>query len=547
MCGTLEELMPTPREFLPHGVTRPQRTQAQIAAAAVTPSFAYPATQVGVTGNITVCYDPSLGAPGLTLAQQLLQVVAAPYQQMQSIFATAGGAVTVIISPLSSANDGSGGAFHYGCDFTSGGVLYVDATFANTVQNPLDLEVGLYVAELSEAFMGTQNKGWGCGYSNGEGLSRYLAQNAPPGVMPSWGITGPSWVSAGYPDWVSQTEQTDGDYASTGCAILYLYWMRSLGYTISEIVQAGGSTLSANYQTLTGKATAYADLVAAVKALTVTTDNPFPARLYEMHGDGTIWTYTGTPISGWQMLDNNPRARAIAASGDLLYQLHGDGTIWVYTGPPLSGWQMLDNNPKARAIAASGRQLYQLHDDGSIWLYTGTPLTGWQMLDNNPRTCAIAAGDSLYQFHNDGTIWLYTGTPLTGWQMLDNNPAASEIAASGGSLYQRHGDGTIWVYVGPPLSGWQMLDNNPATTDIVASPSELYQTHGDGTIWAYVGPPMSGWQALDNNPRERAIVASAGLYQLHGDGTIWIYTGTPYTGWLTLDNNPATTAILVAQ
>ena len=164
---------------------------------------------------------------------------------------------------------------------------------------------------------------------------------------------------------MTKTEQTDQDLTSTGCAILYLYWMRSLGYTISEIVQAGGSTLAANYQTLTGKTSAYADLVAATKAVSVTTDNPFPAPLYQMHGDGTIWVYTGPPISGWQMLDNNPRARAIAASGNLLYQLHGDGTIWLYTGPPLTGWQQLDNNPRARAISVSGRKLYQLHDDGT--------------------------------------------------------------------------------------------------------------------------------------------------------------------------------------
>ena len=174
---------------------------------------------------------------------------------------------------------------------------------------------------------------------------------------------------------------------------------------------AGGATLAANYQTLTGKTTAYQDLVAAVKPLNVTTDNPFPTRLYQMHGDGTIWSYTGTPLTGWQMLDNNPRCHSITASGNLLYQMHGDGTIWLYVGPPMTGWQMLDNNPRARAIAASGRKLYQLHDDGTIWIYTGPPLTGWQMLDNNPRTIGIAAGDSLYQLHNDGTIWLYTGTP----------------------------------------------------------------------------------------------------------------------------------------
>ena len=35
-----------------------------------------------------------------------------------------------------------------------------------------------------------------------------------------------------------------------------------------------------------------------------------------------------------------------------LYQLQGDGTIWHYTGPPLTGWQILDNNPRTTAIVA---------------------------------------------------------------------------------------------------------------------------------------------------------------------------------------------------
>ena len=535
------------REFLhPTATTRKARSQEQLDAAAAL-GFDYPATLVGVTGNITVMYDPALGTQGKTLATNLLACAAGPYEQMQMVFGVKGGATTLIVAPLSGHNDGTGGAYHYGCDFTSGGVMYLDATFANTTQNPLDLEVALYIAELSEAFMGTQGKGWGCGSSNGEGLSRYLAENSSPGVIPTWGITVPSWVSAGYPDWVTKTEGTDRDYVSTGCAVAYLYWMRSLGFTISQIVQAGGATLSDNYKTLTGKTTAYNDLVAAVKSLTVTTDNPFPDRLYQMHGDGTIWRYTSPPISGWQMLDDNPRARSIVASGDQLYQLHGDGTIWLYTGPPISGWQMLDNNPRAREIAASGRRLYQLHGDGTIWLYTGPPISGWQMLDNNPRTIAISAGDALYQLHSDGTIWLYTGTPLTGWQMLDNNPATTQIAASGGNLYQMHGDGTIWVYTGTPLTGWQMIDDNPAATRIVATNSQLYQTHGDGTIWVYTGPPIGGWQLLDTNPRERTVAADNHLYQMHGDGTIWIYTGPPISGWQTLDNNPAAEAICVAQ
>lgn len=159
---------------------------------------------------------------------------------------------------------------------------------------------------------------WGCGSSNGEGLSRYLAENSSPGVLPSWGVAGPSWANAGYPDWVTNTEGTDRNYVSTGCAVIYLYWMRSMGFTISQIVQAGGATLADNYSRLTGKTTAYIDLVAAVKGLPITTDNPFAERLYQIHGDGTIWHYTTPPVSGWQLLDNNKRARWIAASGDLL-------------------------------------------------------------------------------------------------------------------------------------------------------------------------------------------------------------------------------------
>lgn len=193
--------MDTHREFLPTGVTRKDPRSASSTQREFLPTeikrkksagvggplgFDYPATQVGVNGNITVYYDTSLGAQGLSLAEQMVGAVINPYTDMETYFGVAGGAVSVVIAPLSGNNDGSGGAYHHGCDFTSGGVLYLDATFANTTINPLDLEVTLYIAELSEAFMGTQNRGWGCGYSNGEGLSRFCAeQDAPPNSFPS--------------------------------------------------------------------------------------------------------------------------------------------------------------------------------------------------------------------------------------------------------------------------------------------------------------------------------------------------------------------------
>ncbi len=260
------------RELLPDGVRRRERTAEQIAQAA---QFDYPATKVGTAGNTTLYYDPSLGPQGLNLARQLMNAATGPYNDMQSFFGIGGRPVNVIIAPLSGKNDGSGGGYHYGCDFASGGDLYLDATFASASVRPLDLEVGLYVAELSESFMGAQNKGWGCGFSNGEALSRYCAeQETPQGTLQGFS-TGPVWDRAGRPDWISKTEQTDQDGVSTGCGVVYSYWMRTLGFTTAQIVQAAGATLAANYKALTGKATAYKDLLAALKGVKITSDNPF--------------------------------------------------------------------------------------------------------------------------------------------------------------------------------------------------------------------------------------------------------------------------------
>jgi hypothetical protein len=268
---------------------------------------------------------------------------------------------------------------------------------------------------------------------------------------------------------------------------------------------------------------------------------PDDVALYQLHNDGTIWQYLGTPIEGWQLLDNNRAAVQIAAGGPDVYQLHNDGTIWRYTGTPVTGWQMLDNNPATTAIVATRRSLYQLHRDGTIWVYTGTPMTGWQMLDNNPATVQIIATDTaLFQRHSDGTIWRYTGTPLTGWQLLDNNPATVQLVAADHGVYQRHSDGTIWRYTGTPLTGWQMIDNNPLAAQITASETSLYQRHSSGAIWRYTGTPMTGWQMLDNNPATHEILAvGTALYQRHTDGTIWRYIAPPMTGWQMLDNNPA--------
>jgi hypothetical protein len=100
-------------------------------------------------------------------------------------------------------------------------------------------------------------------------------------------------------------------------------------------------------------------------------------------------------------LDHNPKTVAIVAGRPWLFQLHNDGEIWSFTGSPCSGdscpgWQRLDHNPKTVAIVAANSALFQLHNDGEIWSFTGSPCSGdscpgWQRLDHNPKTVAIAS------------------------------------------------------------------------------------------------------------------------------------------------------------
>jgi hypothetical protein len=485
------------REFLPIRSKRKARTQEQIAALGPD-ALDYPANTVGTTGNITVSYDPSLGTPGLNLAKQLLGSVAAPYKDMQDFFGISGGAVTVIVVPLSGNNDGSGGAYHYGCDFTSGGVLYLDATFAST-SNALDLEVALYVAELSECFMGAQNKGWGCGSSNGEGLSRYLAEiEAPLGTLDSFG-TGASWAMAGFPDWVNTTEQTDRNSISTGCSIVYIYWLRSKAFTTSQIVQAGGATLAANYRALTGKTTAYADLKAAVQAMAVNSDDPFSAKQTIL--SASAWASNRLDIFG-------------AGTDNAEYHKWWDGNAW-------GGWESLGGaitgNPSVVAWGPNRLDLFARGTDGAMYhkWWDGNAWGGWESLGgfftSDPSAVAwepdrldiFARGTDNAMYHKwwDGNAW-------GGWESLGgiitSNPAVASWGPSrldafalgaDGAMYHKWWDGNAWggwesrggVFTSAPVVvawGSNRLDVFGIGTD-----KALYHSWWDGSSWG-------GWESL---------------------------------------------------
>ena len=258
---------------------RHQANRRARAAATQSGGFDFPTQLVGTTpdGNTTVYYDPSLGTPGATLAQQILARMPNTYNSSQAFFAIPGQPVNVIIAAVNNVTDGNGGAYHYGCSFNPGGDLYCDAAFGNP-----DLTNGLVVAELTESFMGAQNKGWNCGGSNGEALSRLLAEQLSGGAQGALSAyaTGPTWDQDGRPNWIDATEDTDQSQDSTGCGVVYMYWMMSRGFTAAQITQAAcpDGTLASNYTALVGAgANAWSDFSAAVAALPngVTSDNPW--------------------------------------------------------------------------------------------------------------------------------------------------------------------------------------------------------------------------------------------------------------------------------
>jgi hypothetical protein len=242
--------------------------------------FDFPTQLVGSTpdGMVTVYFDPTLGAQAQAVAEQVFTAVDAAFKQSAAWFASPGAAVSLVLASLGGETDGSGGAYHYACDFVNGGDIYVSVAFGNP-----QMDIGLFVAELVECFQMDAATGWDCGGSNGEALSRYLAEAAsggPTGSLSAFS-TGPTWASANYPNWVDATESTDQDDIATGCGVVFLGWLAYLGHTTAQITQAGcpDGALASCYTALTGKATAWADFTAAVNGLgsAITGDDPWPA------------------------------------------------------------------------------------------------------------------------------------------------------------------------------------------------------------------------------------------------------------------------------
>src|SRR5258708_26254841 len=250
-----------------------------------------PYTQRGSTANFDVYYDNSLGANGQTLADAVLANCEHDFAQLQAWFGgVAAGRFAVYIDP------GTFGAYHASCAATE---LHC-AAFSGTGGA---LENMLNVAEVDEVLMANQNAGWDCGASSGEGLSRVLATELYPAELNGF-ASASSWLNSNRPDFVTNNDPTDQNYVSIGCSTLFLNYLRyQLGFSLNQIVQAGGATLAQTYQSLTGRTDAFAPFSALLanrfppgQPVNLPNDNPFPIQeLYHTirNADGSWQNFFG--------------------------------------------------------------------------------------------------------------------------------------------------------------------------------------------------------------------------------------------------------------
>src|SRR5579863_8267441 len=260
--------------------SRASRKQPVLAnASAATPAWpSYTGTSqlVGTSpsGRVTVYVDPSLAQQGQQNAQDLLNDADRIVSANDGIFGTTGGPVSVIVFALGGQTDGTGGADHMGCDYSTGNAIEVDASYGNSARVS-----ALFEAELSECSM----NGNLCGESTGEALSRWCAAVVGNNALSDF-ATAPQWVQDGMANWVDQTENTDQDSDSIGCGMAFLSWMISQSYGLEKIAPAmvnlgNGGTLAELYATLTGDSAgnAWTNFQNAINSLPngVNNDDPF--------------------------------------------------------------------------------------------------------------------------------------------------------------------------------------------------------------------------------------------------------------------------------
>jgi hypothetical protein len=212
-------------------------------------------------GNFTVTFDPQLGGIGLAAQSAILDTCEADFQALVDIFGNPPPGLPFIVQLTAD----SGGASHENC---SSAQILVGAMTG-------DPELARYflLAEEVEVFAAALGNGWDCTQCHGEGLSRVLAQEVCQIALPGSVNVAADWFDRGRPNYIDpstlsaldQSRNTDLNFAAVGCAVLFLYWLNTQqNKSWSEIVVAGGATLSQIYANLNLGNDAFAQFSGAI-------------------------------------------------------------------------------------------------------------------------------------------------------------------------------------------------------------------------------------------------------------------------------------------
>jgi hypothetical protein len=318
-------------------------------------------TNGGVTTHYRFSYDDALGSPAGPEPARTNAVIAVCEADYNSMFGWFGGSLTVTGMSVQVTTQ-SNGASWSGTSTSS--TIQLKAQGASYSNNPAYLRY-LLVAEVTEIFMMTQNRGWFQGSNEGskrEGLSRFLsgqflAANGFLGVgIDANYAVADLWLNSTRQDFVNNAPDDNGYNATNGCTTLFIYYLfHQLGYGINQIVAAAGTTLTAVYKNLTGDP-----------------NNPFP--LFKRVLDARFPSISGSAVPGPNFGDPWPLGN-VAWSG-VWRSANRPYYLWIHAGQNefVSKWQNLaSQNMRLTDIDVStvnGQQLWSgIWEDGADAYY----------------------------------------------------------------------------------------------------------------------------------------------------------------------------------
>jgi hypothetical protein len=434
----------------------------------------------GSTVHFNVSYDDTL-ANGQTLANDVLGRCEADLSTLAGIWAgtPVPNNFQVTIVP------GGGGAYHVGTNITM---------YANNNTDAPGIS-SLLVAEADEVFMSEQKAalghGFDPGFSHGEGLSRVLAAELYPAIAGRWGV-GLAWLNGGRPDWVTNTEMTDQNGLSYGCASIFLNYLHyQLGFSWQQIVAAADNTLALVAQNL-GVQNAWCYFVAVLARHYPPSAQVQPNQLpHDPEGfpiDNLFPLDPGSPVSGlFGVRSNGTQLIAMGLQGTILTS--GDGIAWT------------------AQVSGTTSTLIDAAWDGGQWVVVGldgTILTSPDGLAWIPRNSGttdalqgIAWSGALLVISDASTTSVPTSPDGINWtlQTLGTSDALLGIGWDGGQFVGVGYNGSI--VTSPDGMTWTAQNSGTGVNLVTIASGMVHVAAGDdGTI--LTSPDGASWTAQDS-------------------------------------------------